>query len=230
MRLLLHLSPNTRPVPFDHLHRLTGALHKWLGEANNEHDGLSMYSFGWLRNGQRVKGDSDVADDGFLSFLNGSLWTVSFAEVEPAKRLLSGILDDPEVTCGMKVQQVQFVDTPQFESRQRFFVDGAVLTRANRDDGGRDHLTFENPGSDATLTRTLRRKLIAAGLQSDAKHVMVCFDRSWQRAKSKVVTLKGINYKTSVCPVIVDGSMRAIRFAWLAGVGELTGSGLGALR
>lgn len=47
MRLHLRLSPNTTPVSFDHLHQLTGALHKWLGE-NEVHDELSLYSFGWL--------------------------------------------------------------------------------------------------------------------------------------------------------------------------------------
>ncbi len=222
MRLNLRLSPNTAPVPFDHLHQLTGALHKWLGEENAEHDGLSLYSFGWLRNA-RARRDA-------LDFPGGTTWTVSFVAPELGKRLLSGVLDDAEVTCGMNVQEVQLAEMPPFDSEHRFLVDGAVLTRRNRDDGGRDHLTFEDPAADDTLTRTLRRKLTAAGMDEVAEHARVRFDREWAGAKPKVVTLKGIQYKASVCPVIVEGSPEAVRFAWLAGVGELTGSGLGALR
>ena len=51
MRLNLNLSPNTKPLPFDHLHMLTGALHHWLGW-NEAHDDLSLYSFGWLQGGK----------------------------------------------------------------------------------------------------------------------------------------------------------------------------------
>ncbi len=42
MRLNLRLTGNTTPVPFDHLHHRTGALHKWLGSHNPEHEGLSL--------------------------------------------------------------------------------------------------------------------------------------------------------------------------------------------
>jgi CRISPR-associated endoribonuclease Cas6 len=221
MRLNLRLSSNSEPVPFDHLHQLTGTLHKWLGE-NEVHDGLSLYSFGWLRNARVHRGA--------LDFRGGTTWTISFADPSLGKRALAGIMDDPDVTCGMEVREVQLEESPAFDSEHRFLVDGAVLTRRNRDDGGRDHLTFEDPTSDETLTRTLHRKLTAAGMAEDAEHTRVRFDRAWEGAKRKVVTLKGIQYKTSVCPVIVEGSPEAVLFAWLAGVGELTGSGFGALR
>ncbi len=44
------------------------------------------------------------------------------------------------------------------------------------------------------------------------------------------MTLKGTRYKTSECPVIVEGTPDAVQVAWLVGVGELTGMGLGALK
>ncbi|MEM8599996.1 MAG: CRISPR-associated endoribonuclease Cas6 [Bacteroidota bacterium] len=196
-------------------------MHAWLGR-NEIHDELSLYSFGWLRKG-RVR-------QGRLDFPGGTTWTVSFVDPALGKRLLNGVLDDPDVTCGMRVSEVQLAEAPEFGASQRFLIDGAVLTRRNRDDGGRDHLTFADEGADETLTRTLRSKLAAAGLDASAHQVRVRFDREWPGAKSKVVTLKGVTYKTSVCPVIVEGTPEAVRFAWLAGAGELTGSGLGALR
>lgn len=220
MRLTLRLSPNTKPVPFDHLHNLTGVLHKWLGE-NEVHNGLSLYSFGWLRKARVQRGK--------LDFRGGTRWSVSFVDLALSKKALQGVMDNPDVAFGMTVQEAQIVGEPDFETdTHRFLVDGAVLTRKNRDDGGRDHLTHEDPEADTTLTRTLHRKLEAAGL--DTEGVRVRFDRDWRGAKTKVVSLKGIDYKTSVCPVIVDGPPEVQRLAWLAGVGELTGSGFGALR
>lgn len=219
MRLQLRLSPNTESVPFDHLHRLTGTLHKWIGK-NDVHDGLSLYSFGWLRDARVHRGA--------LDFRGGTSWTVSFADPTLGKRVLSGLMADPSVAFGMSVEKAQVAEMPDFDSGHRFLVDGAVLTRENRDDGGRDHLTFEDAKADGTLTRTLHHKLDEAGHSTEG--VRVRFDRDWKGAKTKVVTLKGIQYKTSVCPVIVDGPRDVVRFAWLAGVGELSGSGLGALR
>ena len=220
-RLHLRLSPNTEPVPFDHLPRLTGALHKWLGE-NDLHDGLSLYSFGWLSGGKR-RGN-------FLQFAGGAGWNVSFLSDTEADRLRQGIRRDPLVFAGMRVFELREQITPGFGGTARFLVDGAVLTRQNRDDGGRNHLTFEDPASDATLTRTLRRKLIQAGAEDSNDSVTVRFDRSYEKARTKLVTIKGTEYRTSECPVIVEGPVEAVRAAWLLGVGELTGMGLGALK
>lgn len=221
MRLTLRLSPNTEPVPFDHLHRLTGALHKWLGE-NEVHDGLSLYSFGWLSGGKR-RGEE-------LQFAGGAEWNVSFLEEDVADRLRSGIRRDPLVTAGMRVFEIREQIIPRFGPAARFYVDGAVLTRRNRDDGGRDHLTFEDPASDETLTRTLRRKLAQAGLNGNHLMTMARFDRSFEKARTKKVNIKGIAYRTSECPVIIEGTPEAVQVAWLVGVGEMTGMGLGALR
>ncbi|MEO0743509.1 MAG: CRISPR-associated endoribonuclease Cas6 [Bacteroidota bacterium] len=220
MRLHLRLSPNTEPVPFDHLHRLTGAVHKWLGK-NGLHDGLSLYSFGWLSGGKR-RGDG-------LQFAGGAGWNVSFLSDEAADLLRRGIRQDPLVFAGMRVYELREQITPHFGEGARFLVDGAVLTRQNRDDGGRNHLTFEDPASDATLTRTHRRKLAEAG-STESDEVAVRFDRSYEKARTKLVTIKGTEYRTSECPVIVEGPADAVRSAWLLGVGELTGMGLGALK
>ncbi len=221
MRLHLALSPNTSPVPFDHLHQLTGALHKWLGK-NEVHDGLSLYSFGWLSGGKR--GGSG------LQFPGGSEWCVSFLSDEAADNVRLGIRNDPVVMAGMRVFEIREQITPFFGPAARFYVDGAVLTRRNRDDGGRDHLTFEDPAADDTLTRTLRRKLANAGLDGDQTAASVRFDRSFEKARTKLVTIKGIEYRTSECPVVVEGTPEAVQTTWLIGVGELTGMGLGALK
>ncbi|HKJ32466.1 MAG TPA: CRISPR-associated endoribonuclease Cas6, partial [Balneolales bacterium] len=83
--------------------------------------------------------------------------------------------------------------------------------------------------ADAALTRVLRKKLEKAGYETKDREVMVGFDRSYPKAKTKLVDIKGIKMKASMCPVIVQGTPEAVQFAWNVGVGELTGSGFGAL-
>ena len=221
MRLHLQLSPNTEPVPFDHLHQLTGALHKWLGE-NDIHDGLSLYSFGWLHGAKR-KGDQ-------LTFPQGSIWNISFYDEAIAKKLLQGVLRQPDLFSGLRVTEVQEQATPSFGNFYRFRTDhSAILARQSRPDGSRAYLLWDSPQADDVLTHLLRQKLKAAGWAEEHLNVQVRFDRSYSKARPRKVTIKGIDHKGSECPVWVAGTPEAVQFAWLVGLGDLTGSGFGGL-
>lgn len=226
MRLNLTLSPNTDRVPFDHLHRLTGTLHKWVGPDNDLHDGPSLYSVGWLEGGR--------ATDGALAFPEGARWRLSFYDDGAAKAALEGVLRAPSVFAGMRVTEAQQQTTPAFSGGYRFAVDAPVVARRRRDDGSREYLLYDDERADAALTRTLRRKMTAAGLDVDSAEAKVRFDRGYDGAHTKLATIEkgghAIQHKGSVCPVIVEGPPAAARFAWNVGVGELTGSGFGALK
>ena len=222
MRLNLRLTANTEPVPYNHLHRLTGALHKWVGADNALHDGPSLYSFGWLQGGQ--------GNDGHLTFPEGAAWRLSFYDADAAKQCIEGVMQDPTVMHGMRVFEVKEQAVSSFSGCYRFQVDGPVVARQTRDDGGRQYLLWDDDGVDAALTRTLQTKMDAAGLQGEHQGAEVQFDRTYQSAHTKLAEVKGVKHKGSVCPVVVTGTPEAVRFAWLVGVGELTGSGFGALR
>ncbi len=226
MRLNLTLSPNTDPVPFDHLHKLTGTLHKWLGPENDLHDGPSLYSVGWLEGG-RAKG-------GALTFPEGARWRLSFWDDGAAKSVLEGLLQDPSVFAGMRVTEARQQTTPAFSGGYRFDVDAPVLARRRREDGSREYLIYDDERADEALTRTLRAKMKAAGLEIDPSEARVRFDRGHDGAGTKLATIRkgghAIKHKGSECPVIVEGPPEAARFAWNVGVGELTGSGFGALK
>lgn len=163
-------------------------------------------------------------------FPRGAEWFVSFYDPDAAKRVLDGILRDPEVGYGMRVFEVQEQPVPHFSGSYRFKVAGPVLARARREGGGRDYLLWEDPRADAALTRVLRHKLDAAGFEGEHLQAAVSFDRTYRGARTKLVTIKGTSHKASLCPIIVSGTPEAVRFAWEAGAGELTGSGFGALR
>ena len=219
MRIQLKLSPNTQPVPFNHLHQLTQRLHRWLGPENTLHEGLSLYSFGWLKGGAVKKGA--------LSFPAGATWQISFYDQEATRKLLMGIINEPELFYGMRVYEVQELPTPAFGEQYRFLADGPIVARQVRPDGSREYLLHDAPAADIALTATLRHKLEKAGLPAEG--VSVAFDRTFLTPRHKLVEIKGIKHKGSICPVVVEGPPEAVRFAWLVGVGELTGSGFGAL-
>ena len=217
MRLYFELSPNTEPVPWDYQHFLIGTLHKWLGR-NELHDGVSLYSLSWLSYGER-KGDA-------LNFPNGAKWFVSFFDADVCKKVLSSTLTDPEVCCGMTVTDIQIRESPQFNEAQRFVVSTPVLIRTF-DGKGLKHLTYNDADANRLLTQTLQTKLKQAGIDDPTARIE--FDRTYPNPKTKLVTIKGIHNKASLCPVVVQGSRETVSFAWNVGVGHSTGSGFGAL-
>lgn len=227
MRLLLKLSPNRIPVDFNHLHILTGALHKWLGP-NEEHDGLSLYSFSWLK--------GSVVRNNALHFPSGAQWHISAIDGDFLARSIAGIFRDPGIRWGMQVEKAEILAPPPFPvgvSEQRFLLLGPVFIKRsipnpNKPNGWEDkHYVYTDPESDALLTDTLRHKLRVAGLPDEG--VSVRFDRAYPKAKTQKVMHRNIGNMASYCPVFVRGTAEQLAFAWTVGVGNSTGAGFGAV-
>lgn len=229
MRLHFTLSPNTKPVPFEYQHWLTGVFHKWLAD-NDLHDKISLYSLSWLDGSRRVVNR--------LAFPNGANWFVSFYEDEYVEKLVNGALADPEMFCGMRVLQIRQQTTPDFDTRYRFKVASPVFAKGKQPANGKPphHYLFNEPEADEILTKTLVHKMDAANRDANEirftdedKQVKVSFDREFQNAKIKLVRIKEIDHKASICPIIVEGTPKAVRFAWNVGIGNSTGSCFGSL-
>ncbi|MFH0990838.1 MAG: CRISPR-associated endoribonuclease Cas6 [bacterium] len=217
MRLYFNLTPNIEPVPFEYQHFLIGAFHKWLGP-NEIHDDISLYSLSWLSGGKKEKD--------MLNFPKGAKWFISCWNEALAKKVMSGLLSEPNVCCGMRITDVQMVGTPKFSEHQRFLTATPVLVK-KYDGQGIKHLLFSDSGVDDVLTATLKTKLEKAGIVN--KGIKVFFDRTYEKCKTRLVTIKGIQNRASVCPVMIEGTPEAVAFAWEVGVGHSTGSGFGAL-
>lgn len=230
MRLHFTLSPNTEPVSFDYQHRLTGVFHKWL--ANNDlHDKISLYSLSWLDGSRRVSNR--------LEFQNGARWFTSFFEDEHAEKLVNGALSQPEIFCGMRVLEIRQQMTPDFGDRYKFKVASPVFVKGKRSLDGKPphHYLYCEPETDAFLTHTLVHKMEAANSESNEprftdedKQVKVSFDREFANAKTKLVSIKNIHHHASICPVIIEGTSKALCFAWNVGIGNGTGSCFGSLK
>ena len=224
MRLHFTLSPNTETVPFDYPYLLTGTFHKLLGE-NAIHDTISLYSLSWLHGGVTMRNGKKI--EGGLDFPQGARWFISAHDETLLQKIAGGALRDTDVCYGMKVTEIRTQLTPDFGSRFCFKAGSPILARSKEVKGRVTHYTHTDPEADQVLTQTLRHKLDIAGLDSSSAKVQ--FDRTYRNAKTKLVTIKGIGNRCTVCPVVVEGAPEAVQFAWNVGVGHLTGNGFGSL-
>lgn len=229
MRLHFTLSPNAESVPFAYQHKLTGVFHYWLKE-NDLHDKISLYSLSWLDGGRRVRNR--------LEFSGGAKWFVSFYEDEYVERLVNGALRDPKMFCGMRVLEIRQQTTPEFPAKYKFKAASPVFVKGKQPANGKPphHYLFNEPESDTLLTNTLVHKMDEADKEANEtrfteedKRVKVSFDREYAGAKIKLVRIKNIDHKASVCPIIVEGTPKAVKFAWNVGIGNGTGSCFGSL-
>ena len=228
MRLHFILSPNTMPVPFDYQHRLTGVFHKWLAD-NDLHDKISLYSLSWLDGSRRVVNR--------LECPNGARWFVSLFEDKYAERLVNGALQEPEMFCGMRVLEIRQQTTPDFGTKYKFKVGSAVFAKGKCAKGETaPHHLYHEPIADEILTKTLVHKMDVANYESadphfndEDKKVRISFDREFANPRVKLIQIKDTLIHASICPVIVEGTPEAVRFAWNVGVGSGTGSCFGSL-
>lgn len=225
MRLHFTLSPSRQPVPFNYTHQLTGWLHARLGD-NDLHDGLSLYSLGWLQGGG--------ARNGALHFPHGARLFLSAPDTQAGTALLERVanaaLQTPQVCYGMEVVEIYSESTPEFGPRRVFRADSPIFIRGDKDGANDPHILYDDPRASDYLTRTLRHKLDKAGLSDLSAGVKVAFDHTFKSPKTRLIHIKDNFYKkTSVCPVVVEGDADAVRFAWNVGAGNLTGSGFGSL-
>lgn len=217
MRLHFLLTPNRETVPFDYQHALAGAFHNWMGW-NEIHDEISLYSLSWLQGG--------VMNGKGFNFPKGAKWFVSFWDESAGKKLIAKLMREPDTCYGMKVDEVQIEETPDFGGRERFTLCSPVFVRKYDENHKAIHLTFKDEEADYYLTETMKSKLRKANLDYD---ISIMFDRSYTKPKTKLVRIKGIESRANMCPVILEGAPEAIGFAWNVGIGHSTGIGFGSI-
>ena len=219
MRLHLKLTKSSAPIPFNYQHLLTGCFHKWLGKSNVQHGEISMYSFSWLQNVKAIKKGLLTTEDTYL-FIN-------FHDKEIVKKVISGIMDAPEMFYGIKVREASIQVAPEFGNKAYFYVASPVLVKRDTEKGKKHYQYFEEE-TNQLLTETLKLKLEKAGLSS--ANISARFDTDYAKSKTKVIAYKEVKNKVNICPVIIEGTPEQITFAWNVGVGNSTGIGFGALK
>ena len=220
MRIYLKLMGRNDAVPFNYQPLLTGAIHKWIGNNNSVHGTLSLFSFSWLQN-------VSIDERKGIILTRDSHFFISAHDENLIKQIVKGVGDNPIVTNGIHVNEIQIIDTPEFPGIKTFMTASPVFIK-RRINENEKHITFEDPLSAKYLTETFQKKLQAAELPHE--NVSIEFDRSYANPKTKIIRYKEIANRVSICPVIVKGSPEQIGFAWNVGVGNSTGIGFGSLK
>ena len=219
MKLILSLSRNSTTVPFDYQQKLIGVIHRWLG-VNELHDKISLYSFSFLLGGMITKNGFD--------FKNGAKWAISFFEDKYTKQLIASILENPEVICGMYVQDIVIAETSYRENEGLFLLNSPICIKRTDSNRKIKFYTFEDSESGNLMRETLLHKMQEAGLEKDDS-LSIEFDLTYAKRKTKLITIHGIKNKCSMCPVFIKGKPETISFALSVGIGNLTGSGFGSI-
>lgn len=221
MRIHLKTTPNERIIPFEYQQKLVGTLHKWLGNNNNEHGSMSLYSFSWLRNG--------ISKNGGIDFPSGSQWFISFYHEDEIKKMVKSILDDPVMFMGLIVKDLTIEDTPNLSNQEYFNVASPIFIKRYIESEKRNKFyTFEDEEANTLMKQTLIHKMELAGVENDDA-LEVKFDLNYRNKKHKMMSYDGINNKASVCPIIIKGNPATKAFAWNVGIGSSTGIGFGAI-
>lgn len=218
MRIKIITTPNTVPVPFNYQQKLVGTLHKWIGE-NTLHDDISLYSFSWLHGGRKVK---DALD-----FENGSNMFVSFYDDQVLKKVVSHILSQPDMFCGMRVTDVVLVDNPNLDDCDYFYCATPIFIKRRLESGKIKQYNYNDEQANLYLKETLLSKMKEAGIEDDSLDIR--FDLSYEKKKTKLVRYRGIGNKANLCPVIIKAKPETKLFAWNVGLGNCTGIGFGAI-
>lgn len=219
MRIYLRLGRNQKVIPFTYQELLVGVIHKWIGSDNVIHGKSGQYSFSWIQNTSATKEGINLGDNAY--FFIGSM---SDALI---KTIIKGILENTEMFCGVKVTDIQIKDIPDFGKSERFLMASPVLLKIKAEDKIR-HVTLLDKDFEEILTDNLKRKLEKAGLSSEGFSITLNPETDYR--KTKLITYKGIENKTSLAPIIINGTQEQIAFAWCNGLGNSTGIGFGAIK
>ncbi len=222
MRIILNTCKNTEPIDFNYQQKLVGCVHKWLGEYNEEHGNISLYSFSWLKGGQK-KGNH-------LSFENGAQWFISFYDSTCIKTIVSSILKSPTMFGGMVVTDICVQEEPDFSTQTYFKLASPILIKRKDENTGREkHYIYDEDECSELLLETIKRKMEMADLPED-KTLKIKFDSSYIKKTTKLIRYRNISSRANLCPVIIEGKDSTKAFIWNVGLGNSTGIGLGSIQ
>ncbi|MCK0115324.1 CRISPR-associated endoribonuclease Cas6 [Gelidibacter sp. F63206] len=219
MRIYLSLRKNDKSIPFNYQELLTGVIHKWIGKDNGVHGKSGHYSFSWIQN--------TIASKKGINLKDGAYFFIGTYKESLLKQIIKGILEDPEMFHGVKVNDVQIKNIPDFSSSEKFLMASPVLLKIKQEDKI-SHVTLEDNNFEEVLTESFKNRLEKANLLSEGISIRLNPETNFRQ--TKLVTYKGIKNRTSLAPIIIEGTPEQIAFAWCTGLGNSTGIGFGALK
>lgn len=229
MKLKIEFTANTEPVPFTYLSNLNGYLHRILGEFNEYHDDISIYSTSFLH-GSKISNNKK-----FLKFPYGAQWYISSPDKNFIFDFINNVYKYTSFAFGMELSSVEIIK-PELINEGDYYIFNTmspILLKQRDFNLNRNiYYTYEddvNKTSDLMKSMILK-KASKCGLNINENDFDISFNYKYENKKIKWITVKTVNNKTSVCPIFVKTTKPEIaEFICSVGVGHSTGSGFGFL-
>lgn len=224
MRICIKTTPSSEIIDFNHLHLLTGVLHKWFGK-NDFHDKTSLYSFSHLAGGDATKRG--------LTFKEGATFFISCWSSKLVKLLVEGIQNEPSMFLGLQVEEIVLLENPDLTNKMRFALGSPIFIQRRDENNNKKFYYYNDKEASEFLKETLETKMKIAGLPQD-ETLKISFDQGYFKKKIQKIDYKRGNHFTTIksnwCPVIIEGNPESKQFAWCVGLGNSTGIGFGAIK
>ncbi len=229
MKLQIEFTKNTEPVPFNYVSKINGYLHKVLGENNEYHDKISIYSTSFLHGNKR----GEIKK--YLNFNDGAIWYVSSPDIQFLNSFIRGVYNNVDFIYGMVLKEIKIVDyvLKEVNGRYVFKTKSPILIKQ------KNYVTKENiyytANDEPEITSKLLKNIILKKANDfkfniDPNDFDISFNQECNFKKIKWIKIGEINNKTSACSVIVNTNKPEIaKFIYEVGAGNSTGSCLGFL-
>lgn len=204
-------------IPYNYQYQIMGTIMGWLGNGNNIHSKTSLYSFG------RLDSYFEATKEGLICKSKFATLNISAYSESLINKLIEGVTKNPAAFMGAPVVEINPI---AFEERDSylFFAENPILLK----NAENQHVLFYEETSEKLLFNSLERKIKMAGLESE-KFSLQFSNRHSKNAKTKLIEIKGVKMRGSLCPIIFQGSNKIAKFLWEVGAGNNTGMGFGSL-
>ena len=129
--------------------------------------------------------------------------------------------------AGLSVDELIIQEDPDLTDQDCFYPASPILIK-RRVDNNILQVLYSDPGASIFLKETLLSKMKEIELEDDS--LEITFIKTDKSASTKKITYKGIDNRSSWCPVLIKGKPETKLFAWNVGLGNSTGIGFGAIK
>lgn len=245
MRIKVNFSPNTEEVPNNNSIMLE-YVHRCLGRDNEYHDKASSYNVSHFYGGDLVEGKTNL-----LNFPNGGYFIISSGDDKFINSFLLGLLNNSEISYGMKYKNVEHIKEIFFDGWNHFatlspFIIKKILGKNEysfltlngeykRVDG--KYLATKDEGYDfqEVIKNYLVNKLSKIDSSINLSSLIIKIDecdkdgKKHNKHKVKKVYVKNVVNYANQCQLSIFCSKKVAQLLYNIGIGQSTGAGFGAI-
>lgn len=215
MRLKIHFSKNTQPIPFNYKELVVGTIYKWLGDKSDLFHGRKYQKLTISDlYGSKIKNNN-------LDFINGGYFLISSSDVDLLYNLMIGIQNNPSMFNGLNVTEISKEKTPNFEKQIQFKTKSMIFIK----DDNNQFVFPDNEKYSEIVKNKINAKLKFNNFQEDDT-IEIIFKNNY---KIKNYNYKGIHNKGVVGEFIILAKPETKKFLYENGLGNSCGIGFGCI-